>query len=108
MRQGLGSIILMASVVAGATVCALEPRAAIAQQSSRPIPRDEGKNTVGEISEEVARVRLEKLGYSNIQQLTRKGDYWEANATKDGKPWHILLHVRTGARQETPIAAQPK
>lgn len=108
MSQSPGSKIFMALVVAGATVCTLAPPAAIAQASSRPVPRDEGKNTVGEISEEVARVRLQKLGYSNIQQLTRNGDYWEATATKDGKLWQIRLHARTGAREEKPVAAQPK
>jgi hypothetical protein len=106
MRQGPSTTLLLALVVAGTTVCSLPP-AAIAQ-ATRPIPRDEGKNTVGEISEEVARVRFEKLGYSNIQKLTRKGDYWEATATKGGKPWQISLHARTGAKEEKPMTPQPK
>ena len=53
------------------------------------------------MSEEVARVRLQKLGYSNLQ-MTRNGDYWEATGTKDGKHVQVRLHARTGARTEIP------
>lgn len=106
MRKGLSTTLLLALVVAGTAVCSLPP-AAIAQ-ATRPIPHDEGKNTVGEISEEVARVRFQKLGYTNIKKLTRNGDYWEATATKDGKPWQIRLHARTGVREEKPMTVQPK
>lgn len=75
---------------------------------NRPVPRDEGKNTVGEITEEVARVRLQKLGYSNLQQLTRNGDYWETTATKGGKRVQVRLHVTTGARIEAPASGPGK
>jgi hypothetical protein len=101
MNKRLGSTIFMALVVAGAA----------APQSTwkRAVPtHEEGKNTVGEMSEEVARVRLQKLGYSNIQQLARTGDYWRATAAKNGSSWQISLHARTGAREEKPIAAKPK
>jgi hypothetical protein len=92
-------------------LCALTATAVAAPQSTwkRSVPtHDEGKNTVGEISEEVARVRLEKLGYSNIQQLARSGDYWRATAAKNGSTWQISLHARTGVRQEKAVAAKPK
>lgn len=103
MYKGPGITIFLAAVLANS---------AAAQQTStwkRAVPqRDEGKNTVGEISEEVARVRLQKLGYSNIQQLTRTGDYWRATATKSGQAWQVSLHARTGARDEKLAAAKPK
>jgi hypothetical protein len=93
----------MALLLAGAAV--FTPSTVFAQgpAPNRAVPRDEGKNTVGEMSEDVARVRLQKLGYSNLQ-LTRNGDYWEATGTKDGKHVQVRLHVRTGARTESPAA----
>jgi hypothetical protein len=97
--------IVLGLVVTGAATL-YPPPAALAQkpEPARPIPHDEGKNTVGEISEEVARVRLQKLGYTNVQQLTRNGAFWEATASKGNQRVQIRLHAQTGARTETPAA----
>jgi hypothetical protein len=92
--------------VTGVALCTTASPPAIAQYT-RPVPRNENPNTVAEITQEVARVRLQKLGYTNIQ-LTRNGDYWEATASKGGKPWQIRLHALTGAREEKQVAAQGK
>jgi hypothetical protein len=99
--------IVLGLVVSGAAMC--QPSAVFAQNPAtpRPIPHDEGKNTVGEISEEVARVRLQKLGYTNVQQLTRNGAFWEATASKGNQRVQIRLHAQTGARTETPAASLP-
>ena len=102
MNKHFRNTILIALITAGAMMCVPGPRIARCQQTSglkAQAPHDEGKNTIGEISAEVARVRLQKLGYSNIK-LARRGDYWQATAAKNGQPWQISLHARTGARQE--------
>jgi hypothetical protein len=71
------------------------------QGSSRTSARPHGEEheTVGEMSQEVARVRFEKLGYSEVSAWTRNGDYLEAMAKKDGKTWHLRIHVRSGVRE---------
>ena len=66
---------------------------------------DDEKETVGEISDDVAQVRFQKLGYKNIGPWNRNGDYLESIATKDGKSWQLRLQVRTGAREEKPVLA---
>jgi hypothetical protein len=66
----------------------------------------EERETVGEMSEDVARVRFQKLGYTDIGDWTRNGDYWESAAKKDGKTWQLRIHVRTGAREVKPSAGR--
>ena len=61
----------------------------------RRIPRS------GEISEDVAQVRFEKLGYTNIGPWTREDDYLLSTGSKSGKTWKLSIHVLTGAMQET-------
>jgi len=79
------------------------------QQSSAPAQasaQDE-QNTVGEISEDVAMVRFQKLGYQNVDigAWTRNGDTLEATATKNGQTYKVSIHVVTGAMVETAAAA---
>jgi len=102
----MNSRTIFSVLVTSAALCVTAPPPATAQYT-RPTPSNENKNTVAEITQEVARVRLQKLGYTNIQ-LTRNGDYWEATATKEGKPWEIRLHATTGAREEKQVAAPGK
>jgi hypothetical protein len=83
----------------------------MAQQSGRNdagarSPHGEEHETVGEMSEDVARVRFQKLGYTDIGEWTRNGDYLESTAKKDGKTWQIRIHVRTGARDAKPSAGR--
>jgi hypothetical protein len=59
----------------------------------------EANETVGLMSEEVARVRLQKLGFQ-IQQLTRRGDNWDAVVIKDGVTQHIRLDALSGTYEE--------
>jgi hypothetical protein len=106
MHKRLSSTMLVALIMGGAMVCVPGARIACGQQTSglkAQAPHDEGKNTIGEMSAEVARVRLQKLGYSSIK-LARQGDYWQATAVKNGQAWQVSLHARTGARQEKQIA----
>jgi len=82
---------------------------ALAQQTSpQPAQTQQDKeDTVGEISEDVAMVRFEKLGYQNVDLAawTRNGDYLEATATRDGKSYKVSIHVFTGATAATPAAS---
>jgi len=55
------------------------------------------------MSQDVARVRLAKLGYANVQSLKRNGDYWEATVVKNGAPLVLRFHVLSGARLEGPV-----
>jgi len=59
------------------------------------------------VSEDVVRVRLAKLGYTNVQSLKRNGDYWEATVTKNGTPTLIRFEALTGARIEGPLRQAP-
>jgi hypothetical protein len=72
---------------------------ALPRMEAQATPKEE-KNTVGEISKEVAQVRFEKLGYKSFGTWTRNGDYWQTTAMKDGKSWQLGLHVRKGTRVE--------
>jgi hypothetical protein len=56
------------------------------------------------MSEDVVRVRLAKLGYTEVRKLVRIGDYWEATVIKNGAPRVIRFHALTGAMQlENPM-----
>ena len=67
-----------------------------------------GQNTVADMDPETAIVRLQKLGYTNIQRPTRSGDFWVATATKAGKTTQVSVHAKTGAITEKPAASPPK
>lgn len=60
------------------------------------------------MSESVARVRLAKLGYPNVQALKRNGDYWEATVTKNGTPQVVRFNVLSGAKIEGPVRPLPR
>jgi hypothetical protein len=59
--------------------------------------------TPGLLTEPVVRVRLAKLGYTNVQRLTRNGDYWEAVVPKNGAMQTLRFHVLSNARLEGPV-----
>ncbi|MGH6823534.1 MAG: hypothetical protein ACRECP_05180 [Methylocella sp.] len=52
------------------------------------------------MSEDVLRVRLAKLGYTEVTKLERNGDYWEATAIKNGTTHPIRFHALTGVKFE--------
>jgi hypothetical protein len=55
------------------------------------------------MSENVARVRLTKLGYTNVQTLKRNGAYWEATVIRNGTPQVIRFNALTGGRSESSV-----
>jgi hypothetical protein len=68
----------------------------------------EADDTVGLMSEEVARLRLQKLGFQ-VQQLTRHGSKWDAVVIKNGVTQHIRLDAFSGIHEEVaPMPAQPR
>jgi hypothetical protein len=79
---------------------ALAPAAAAAQG------RAPAGETPGVLTEPVLRVRLTKLGYTNVQRLTRVGDYWEAVVSKGGTTQTLRFHALSNARIEGPIPVQ--
>jgi hypothetical protein len=52
------------------------------------------------VSEAVLRVRLAKLGYTDVQKLVRNGDNWEATVVKNGTSHVIRFHAQSGAMLE--------
>ena len=65
-------------------------------QESQPHAKGEVRDTVGLISEEVAKQRLEMQGYTNVQ-VTKKDLYTlEISATKDSMPVFLEMHPKHG------------
>jgi len=56
-------------------------------------------DTAGLMDEEVAWVRLRKLGFQ-VQELVLIGDNWEATVVKNGVTKHIRLNALSGTLQE--------
>jgi hypothetical protein len=54
------------------------------------------------VSEAVLRVRLAKLGYTEVRSLVRNGDYWDATVVKNGATHLIRFHAQTGMKLEEP------
>jgi hypothetical protein len=54
------------------------------------------------VSEAVLRVRLAKLGYTDIQKLVRIDTYWEATVIKDGVTHVLRVDAQMGAISEQP------
>ena len=116
MKQRISFFTLVVLLAMGATAAqrSASPQqhaAAQAKPSSPPATEthgthDDEKNTVGEISEDVAQVRFQKLGYRDFGSWTRNGDHLENTATKDGKSWKLRIHVTTGAMEETVVSAR--
>jgi len=52
------------------------------------------------VSESVLRVRLAKLGYTQVHKLERKDDVWEATAVKGNVTHIIRFNAHTGAKME--------
>ena len=103
-RSGVTALTLL--LAAGAAASTFAQQASSPQESASTQALNENeKETVGEISEYVAQVRFQKLGYKNVGTWTRNGDYLETTATKDGKSYQLRLHVRSGAREEKPAPA---
>ncbi len=50
------------------------------------------------VSESVLRVQLAKRGFTEIQKLERKGDFWEATVSKNGVTQVLKFHAQNGAR----------
>lgn len=55
--------------------------------------------TIGLMSEDVAWVRLRKLGYE-VQELALVGDNWEATVFRNGVTKHMRLNAVSGVLQE--------
>lgn len=105
-RWGVTTLTLLLAAGAAASTLAQQQASSSQQESASTQASNENeKETVGEISDDVAQVRFQKLGYKNFGTWTRKGDYLETTATKDGKNYQLRLHVRTGAREEKPAPA---
>ncbi|MGH7050272.1 MAG: hypothetical protein ACREE5_06475 [Acetobacteraceae bacterium] len=49
------------------------------------------------VSEPVMRVRLAKLGYTNVQKLVRSGDEWVATILRNGTTQTVRFHALSGA-----------
>ncbi len=113
MNPGVTALTLLLAAAAAAPAFA-QPGSPPSQSStSTQASAQDEQNTVGEISEDVAMVRFQKLGYQNVDiaAWTRNGDTLEATATKDGQTYKVSIHVVTGAMVETAVAApaaQPK
>lgn len=41
--------------------------------------------------------RLQAAGYSNVKNVKREGDHFDADATKNGMSVHVHVNARTGA-----------
>lgn len=100
-HSGIAALALLVVASSGASTVAQQSPSSQQQAAVTQASQDE-QETVGEISEYVAQVRFQKLGYGNIGAWTRNGDYLEATATKDGKSYQLRLHVLTGTRDEKP------
>jgi len=108
MNPGVTALTLLLAAGSAAPAFA-QPNSPPSRQSTAPAQasaQDE-QNTVGEISEDVAMVRFQKLGYQNVDigAWTRNGDNLEATATKNGQTYKVSIHVVTGAMVETATAA---
>jgi hypothetical protein len=78
------SYLLVVTIVQGATA------------QTHPMPSSE---TVGLMTEPVARQRLAEHGY-NLQSLYFEEDKYRAIATKDGKPVVVWMDAKTGRIEE--------
>jgi hypothetical protein len=104
-RSGVTALTLLLAAGAAASTFAQQGSSPQQQSASTQASNENEKETVGEISDDVAQVRFQKLGYKNFGTWTRKGDYLETTATKDGKSYQLRLDVRTGARDEKQVPA---
>jgi hypothetical protein len=41
--------------------------------------------------------RLQAAGYTNVKNIEREGDHFDADAMKDGRSVHVHVNARTGA-----------
>jgi hypothetical protein len=75
------------------------------QNPTQPVAEaPEVHHAVGLMDEEVAWVRLRKLGFQ-LQELVLIGDNWEATVVKNGITKHIRVNAVSGTLQEV---AQPR
>jgi hypothetical protein len=62
--------------------------------------RSAAETTVGVMSEEVVRRRLEMQGYSRIGSLTRRDTAYDVQAVKDGRTVRLEVNAMTGEIRE--------
>lgn len=86
-----------------ARITAVAGLAAICASAAPAAAQTPVGETPGLLTEPVVRVRLAKLGYTNVQRLTRVGDYWEAVVPKNGTAQTLRFHVLSNARLEGPV-----
>jgi hypothetical protein len=94
---GLGS----AAFAQGSTAPSAAPTAPSTTQPKATAPSGAGTHsgaaTSGKtLSETELRNELQKQGYSNVSDIKRKGDMFEARAMKDGKRVSLDVDAKTG------------
>ncbi len=87
-----------------ARITAVAGLAAMCATVAPAVAQTPAGQTPGLLTEPVVRVRLAKLGYTNVQRLTRNGDYWEAVVPKGGATQTLRFHVLSNARLDGPVA----
>jgi hypothetical protein len=50
-----------------------------------------------ELTADQVRSRIEAAGYTNVQDIRREGDHFDAKATKDGRQVSLDVDARSGA-----------
>jgi hypothetical protein len=50
-----------------------------------------------ELTADQVRTRIEAAGYTNVQDIRREGDHFDAKATKDGEQVSLDVDARSGA-----------
>jgi hypothetical protein len=50
-----------------------------------------------ELTADQVRTRIEAAGYTNVQDIRREGDHFDAKATKDGRQVSLDVDARSGA-----------
>ncbi len=67
----------------------------VAEAAPRQVPE---ATSPAPVSEAVLRVRLAKMGYTQVQKLVRSGNYWEATVVKNGVTHVIRFHAQSGEK----------
>jgi Peptidase propeptide and YPEB domain len=50
-----------------------------------------------DLTADQVKTRLEAAGYTNVQNIRREGNHFDAKATKDGKQVSLDIDAKTGA-----------
>ncbi len=90
---------LLTILTAGTLVYAL----CILPATARAEPTVHPENTVGLMSEEVVKQKLEQLGYSQIQDLTQRNGKYEAKAVKNNQAFKLEINALSGDIRATEI-----